>query len=71
MEGGGMGKIVYCNGCGNMLREKEFARGLAHSFDHRHFCARCLPLYANAPTPTLPVAPEPGFVPPKALHRSS
>jgi hypothetical protein len=59
-----MGKeIRYCNGCGTMLREKEFARGLAHSFDHRHFCARCLPLYANAPTPTLPVAAGTDFVP--------
>lgn len=49
-------EIVYCDGCGNMLREKEFARGLAHTQDHRHFCTRCLPLYAPAPTPTLPVA---------------
>lgn len=63
-------EIVYCNGCGNMLREREFARGLAHSFDHRHFCARCLPLYANAPTPTLPVNPEMAPHPPRPLRRS-
>ena len=47
-----MGKgIVYCSKCGTILREKEFARGLAHTLDHRHYCTRCRPLA----TPTLPV----------------
>jgi transcription initiation factor TFIIIB Brf1 subunit/transcription initiation factor TFIIB len=47
-----MGKeFVYCHKCGFLIREKEFARGLAHTVDHRHFCTRCRPLA----TPTLPV----------------
>ena len=47
-----MGKeIVYCAKCGTILREREFARGLAHTLDHGHFCTRCRPLA----TPTLPV----------------
>jgi hypothetical protein len=47
-----MGKeIVYCGKCGIILREKEFARGLAHTVDHRPYCTRCRPLA----TPTLPV----------------
>jgi transcription initiation factor TFIIIB Brf1 subunit/transcription initiation factor TFIIB len=47
-----MGKeIVYCAKCGTILREREFARGLAHTMDHGHFCTRCRPLA----TPTLPV----------------
>ena len=47
-----MGKgIVYCSKCGTILREKEFARGLAHTLDHRHYCTPCRPLA----TPTLPV----------------
>jgi hypothetical protein len=59
-----MGKeIVYCDGCGNILREKEFARGLAHTLDNRHFCVRCRPLA----TPTLPVHSVPGQ--PKAVVR--
>ncbi len=46
-----MGKeVVYCGKCGSILREKEFARGLAHTIGHGHFCARCRPLA----TPTLP-----------------
>jgi hypothetical protein len=47
-----MGKeIVYCHKCGIRITEKEFARGLAHTVEHRPFCTRCRPLA----TPTLPV----------------
>jgi hypothetical protein len=47
-----MGKeIVYCGKCGIILRAKDFARGLAHTLDHGHYCTRCRPLA----TPTLPV----------------
>ena len=47
-----MGKeIVYCGKCGTILRSKDFARGLAHTIDHGHYCTRCRPLA----TPTLPV----------------
>ena len=44
-------KFVYCEGCGVLLRPRDFALGLAHTVDHRHLCARCRPLA----TPTLPV----------------
>jgi len=54
-----MGKqIVYCGSCGGILQERDFARGLAYTQGHRHFCARCRALYVPAPTPTQPVAPE-------------
>ena len=47
-----MGKeIVYCHKCGIRITEKEFARGLAHTVEHRPFCTRCRPLA----TPTRPV----------------
>jgi len=47
-----MGKgIVYCGKCGNILRARDFDRGLAHTLGHNHYCARCRPLA----TPTLPV----------------
>jgi hypothetical protein len=44
-------KIVYCGKCGTILRSKDFTRGLAHTVDHGHYCARCRPLA----TPTMPV----------------
>ena len=47
-----MGKgVVYCAKCGTILHEKEFARGRAHTMDHRHFCSPCRPSAA----PALPV----------------
>ena len=49
--GEAMGKeIVYCGGCGKSLREEEFARGKAHTFENRPFCAACKPLPATPPT---------------------
>jgi hypothetical protein len=45
-------KIVYCGKCGNILRARDFARGLAHTVDHAHYCTRCRPLA----TPTMPVS---------------
>ena len=52
-----MGKeIVYCTGCGILLRERDFECGLAHTVDNRHLCSRCRPLA----TPTLPVNSPPG-----------
>jgi hypothetical protein len=47
---------VACEGCGTTLKPAELSRGLAHSFDRRPFCVRCLPLFVAAPSPTLPVA---------------
>jgi hypothetical protein len=45
-----------CHACGCRMDARDLARGLAHARDHRPFCVRCLPTYAVAPTPTVPVA---------------
>jgi len=45
-------KIVYCSKCGTILRAKDFARGLAHTVEHAHYCTCCRPLA----TPTMPVS---------------
>ena len=40
-----MGKeIVYCQGCGNNLREEDFEKARAHMVDNRPFCSACKPL---------------------------
>lgn len=58
--------IVYCEGCGNSLREADFERGKAHEHDNRPFCTDCKPLPADArkasqkvpaPTPSRTAAP--------------
>lgn len=36
-------EIVYCGGCGKVLREDDFARGRARMLDHRPWCAECKP----------------------------
>jgi hypothetical protein len=36
-------QIVYCEGCGNSLREDEFERGRARLIDNRPFCIECRP----------------------------
>jgi hypothetical protein len=73
-----MGKgIVYCDGCGKLLREEDFARGKAHTADARSFCAACRP----APAPprktgrkissaSIPAPPSTRRVPPAAPPRS-
>ena len=63
-----MGKeIVYCGKCGTILRSKDFARGLAHTVDHGHYCTRCRPLA----TPTMPVHDsDDHYVPSPAPRRS-
>jgi len=36
-------EIVYCGGCGKVLGEDDFAKGLAQTLDNRHWCAECRP----------------------------
>ena len=36
-------EIVYCEGCGNSLREDDFDRGKARLLDNRPFCTECRP----------------------------
>jgi hypothetical protein len=36
-------EIVYCEGCGNSLREDDFERGRARLIDNRPFCTECRP----------------------------
>lgn len=36
-------QIVYCEGCGNSLREDDFDRGKARLLDNRPFCTQCRP----------------------------
>ncbi len=48
-----------CVRCGALVRDTMPARGLAHRFDPRPYCAFCLRLGILAPTPTQPVVPFP------------
>jgi hypothetical protein len=36
-------QIVYCEGCGNSLREDDFDRGKGRLLDNRPFCTECRP----------------------------
>ena len=36
-------EIVYCEGCGNSLREDDFDRGKARLLDNRPWCTECRP----------------------------
>jgi hypothetical protein len=44
-------EIVYCEGCGNSLREDDFERGKARTIDNRPFCIECRPLKAGDAEP--------------------
>ncbi len=44
-------EIVYCGGCGTLLREKDFETGRASTRENRAWCAACRPS-APAPAPT-------------------
>ena len=36
-------EIVYCGGCGKVLRRDDFDRGLARTLDNRPWCSECKP----------------------------
>lgn len=44
-------EIVYCEDCGNSLRETDFERGRARTIDNRPFCIECRPLKPGAAAP--------------------
>jgi hypothetical protein len=44
-------EIVYCEGCGKRLTEKDFSRGKAQDHDNRPFCSTCRPVTAPPPPP--------------------
>ncbi len=49
-----MGKqIVYCQGCGTNLREEDFAKGRAHTFENSPYCTTCKPKPAGPPSARL------------------
>jgi hypothetical protein len=49
-------EIVYCEGCGNSLREDDFERGRARMIDNRPYCTTCKPYLEgeNEPPPKRP-----------------
>lgn len=54
-------EIVYCGGCGKVLREDDFSRGQARFLDNRPWCAECRPPDKN---------PIPGAVPSQGGRRT-
>lgn len=48
-------EIVYCGGCGKVLREGDFPKGLARFQDNRPYCSECAPP-EPVPIPTPPPA---------------
>jgi hypothetical protein len=51
-----MGKpIVYCDSCGERLRDEDFGRGRAFTLENRNFCANCRPEGAQ-PAPPRPAS---------------
>ena len=49
-------QVVYCDKCGRMLREEEFLRGKAHTFENRSYCVECRPPTAAVPSVPLPTS---------------
>ncbi len=53
-----MGKeIVYCSGCGKLIREDDFARGRASTHEARPFCGACRPAAPPPPPPRAAARP--------------
>jgi hypothetical protein len=53
-----MGKgrqVVYCDGCGRILKEEEFDHGRAHTIDNRNYCVECRPAAASPESAPVPV----------------
>lgn len=46
--------IVYCDKCGQLLREEDFRVGKASTADNRNYCSACRP---TGSSPALPVQP--------------
>jgi hypothetical protein len=67
-------QIVYCDGCGKLLREQDFDQGRAHVVENRNYCVECKPLPkppsstrvqipSSAKLPILPPAQTPRSLP--------
>jgi hypothetical protein len=54
-------EIVYCEGCGNSLREDDFSRGRARTIDNRPYCTECRP-YAEGEAEPPPRRPSSGRI---------
>src|SRR5579859_1161492 len=48
--------IVYCDKCGQLLREEEFRLGRASTADNRSYCGNCRPASSTTSLPKLPPA---------------
>jgi hypothetical protein len=48
--------IVYCDKCGQLLREEEFRQGRASTADNRSYCGNCRPASSTTSLPKLPPA---------------
>ena len=55
-------QIVYCEGCGNSLREDDFERGRARMLDNRPYCTECRP-FADGEVGPPPRRPSSGKIP--------
>ena len=56
-------EIVYCERCGNGLREDDFQKGRASMIGNRPFCAACRPATSRVPA-AVPAGPAPAPEPP-------
>jgi len=54
-------EIVYCEGCGNSLREDDFTRGRARMIDNRPYCTTCKPYLEGEQEPP-PKRPSSGRI---------
>src|SRR5258708_13415965 len=50
--------IVYCDKCGQLLKEDDFREGKASTADNRNYCGNCRPTHSTASLPKLPPAPK-------------
>src|SRR6516225_6098957 len=48
--------IVYCDKCGQLLKEDDFLSGKASTADHRSYCGNCRPATSTRALPALPPA---------------
>ncbi|HLY10948.1 MAG TPA: hypothetical protein VKW04_16730, partial [Planctomycetota bacterium] len=60
--------IVYCDKCGQLLREDDFRVGKASTSDHRSYCGNCRPATS---TRSMPVLPTPSKVSTSRLPKQS
>ncbi len=50
--------IVYCDKCGQLLKEDDFRQGKASTADNRSYCAACRPTGTSTAIPKVPGAPH-------------